>query len=55
MVKILLQAFKLTGVVNDHRIKIGIALDAITLTKTFYLFMVSIIICDPDAIDPKMS
>jgi hypothetical protein len=48
-----LQAFKITGVAKERRIKIGIALDAAPLPKTLSLFTVSIIVCDPDAIDPK--
>jgi hypothetical protein len=54
MVKVLVQAFKLTGVAKECRIDIGIALDAAPLTtKTLSLFAVLISVCDPDAIDPK--
>jgi hypothetical protein len=54
MVKVPLQAFKLTGVAKERRIEFGIALDAAPLTKTLSLFAVFIIICDPDEIYPKM-
>jgi hypothetical protein len=50
MVKVLMQALKLKGVAKERRIKIGIKLP---LTITLSLFTVSIIVCDPDAIDPK--
>jgi hypothetical protein len=52
-VKVLLQEFKLTVVTKERLIKIGIALDAAPLMKKLSLFTVSIIVCDPDGIDPK--
>jgi hypothetical protein len=53
MINVFFKSFKLTSVAKGGRIKIGIALDASPLTKTRSVFTVSIVICDPDAIDPN--
>jgi hypothetical protein len=49
-----LTAFKLTGMANERRIKIGFALDKAPLTKRLSVSTVSIITSNPDSIDPKM-